>query len=143
MSSKRELLPAAPVSYDLNDDERLKDLTMPQNRPDTVEVPTFVSSMVDPVQQDAANWKDMSPALIPTIGYTPPRVSPCANTHHVSGGKPANCTNDGKLSCGKCHLVKVGDSSFCFRYRLDLPQILQPPLHINSRPAVTSSYIDQ
>ena len=42
-----------------------------------------------------------------SIGCSPSRVSLCANIIHGEKIKDSNCFQDGALSCGKCHLVKV------------------------------------
>ena len=97
--------PADSLSYELRDDERPTDPSMPQNRLRTVEGVLQASSMIDTVQQGVAVLDGRSPSAMSLLGYKPPKVGLCANTHHTNEGSIANCKNDGKLSCSKCHLV--------------------------------------
>ena len=101
-------VPASLVTYEFNDDKRPTDPTLPQNRPDRVEEPLPPESAKSMASDQQASLneeglEDMSP-----IGYLPLKVSPCANIVHTTvGGTTQNCHQDGTMSCGKCHLVRV------------------------------------
>ena len=106
--SAPEPVPASLATYEFNDDKRPRDSTLPQNRPNRVEEPSPPERAISMASDDQASLNEQALDDMSQIGYMPLKVSPCANIVHTTiGGTTQNCHQDGTMSCGKCHLVRV------------------------------------